>query len=267
MAAFFKNLPDAYVAEVDSSGKLSYRLVKNIFRRVIVIPELKQYTTAFESYFIPEGMRPDMVAQRVYGDSEFDWIILLSNNITDIYTQWPKDPNDLITAIQEKYDNVEAIHHWETNEIKLDDGTLYVKQGIFVNENYRVIMPDGTTLRKTESIYSISNFEHETYLNDKKRLISLPTPNLIEFFDNEFRDLVDYLPHKELDENGYKKTVNSLVSQYLNTSSFTRASSGRSVSAATFGGGSTTTTNTTTTSGTGVTVYTTADSASTGGVG
>lgn len=222
MSAYFSNLPNTYVAEVTADGKVEYKLTKNIFRRVILVEKLRQYTTAFESYYIPEGMRPDMLAHKFYGDSELDWIILLGNNITDIYSQWPRDTNQLLRYIDSIYEDPQEIHHWETNEIVLPDGTVYVKSGIIVNEDYRVIMPDKTTLTKSQSIYSVSNYEHEVYLNDKKRLIALPTSSLVEFFEEQFADLVDYKPNREVDNNGNKKTVNNIVSQYIDRSSFTR---------------------------------------------
>ena len=49
---------------------------------------MQKYATAFEEFYIPEGVRPDNVAQQFYGDPELDWIVLISNNITDIYSQW-----------------------------------------------------------------------------------------------------------------------------------------------------------------------------------
>ena len=48
------------------------------------------------------------------------------------------------------------------------NNVVYLKEGIEVNESFRAIMPDGTTKTKAESIYAISNYEHEYYLNEKE---------------------------------------------------------------------------------------------------
>ena len=99
----------------------------------------------------------------------------------------------------------------------LYDGLVYIKEGIEVTETYRAVMPDGTMIKsKNESIYAVSNFEHEYYLNEKKRQIVIPVGSMIDIMVEEFEDLVSYEPHNELDEVGNKKTPISLSSRFLN---------------------------------------------------
>ena len=102
MAGFFSNLPNVYVG-VETNETITYRLVKNLFRRVSLEDQLEKYVTAFEGYYIRDGERPDILADRFFGDSELDWIILITNNITDIYTQWPMDQSVLNEFTLEKY--------------------------------------------------------------------------------------------------------------------------------------------------------------------
>ena len=219
MAAYFSNLPNTYVALEDSDERISYRLVKNIFRRVILEEKLSQYSTAFESYYVPDGLRPDLLAEQLYGDPELDWIILISNNIVDIYDEWPKDSNTLNEYIKDTYGNAEDVHHWETQKV-LYQGQLFLNEGIEVNETFRVTLPNGDVLSKESSIYPVTNSEHEIYLNEKKRLIALPTSRLIEFFTSEFPRLVEYTQHDELDENGIKKTPISSAAKFIDRSSY-----------------------------------------------
>ena len=87
MATFFSNLPIVFIADSKPDKAITYTQTKNIFRRVILEESLQKFATSFEEYVIPEGDRPDNVAQQFYGDSELDWIILISNNIIDTYTQ------------------------------------------------------------------------------------------------------------------------------------------------------------------------------------
>lgn len=227
MAAFFSNLPDIYVG-LEVNETIEYRLVKNIFRRVKLEEELDKYTTAFEGYYIPPGVRPDMIAQDVYGDAELEWIILLTNNITDIYSQWPLDDYTLLEFVNSKYGSADDVHHWETNEIKYNNA-IFMKKGIEVNESFRVNLPDGTTLSKDNSIYPVSNIEYETYINEKKRLIAIPNATLVEFFERDFQDLVDYQPNKEVDAQGNKKTPNSLAGRFLNRAAYRKSSSSQSL--------------------------------------
>jgi len=224
MSKYFQNLPDIYVGVETADERIDHKLVKNIFRRVAVDEAIEKYSTQFESYTIPEGSRPEMVAFRLFGDAELDWVILLTNNITDLYNQWPKNHQVLSDYVLEQYGSWEGIHHWETREVKYNEA-VFVKSGIEVNETYRVTLPNGTTLSKNDSIYPVSNMEHETYLNEQKRLIIIPNGNLLEFFIEDFEDLVAYLPSKELSEDGTKKTPITAASKFLDRKSFRRSTS------------------------------------------
>ena len=220
--AYFDQLPTVFVADSGQEEKVKYKEVKNIFRRVILPEKMAKYATLFNEYYIPDGMRPDMVAQKFYGDSELDWIILLSNNITDIYTQWPKRENALNDYVANIYDDPDSIHHWETMEVKSGD-IVIAKGGIEVNESYRGIDIDGNPLTKEQSVYPVTNYEHESYLNEKSRLISIPTSRLVDFYEEQFKDLVDYQPHDEVDDFGRKKTHISLASAFLDRDAFRRS--------------------------------------------
>ena len=156
----------------------------------------------------------------MYGQPELDWLVLITNNITDIYTQWPKSTNDLNEYINNKYDDPDSIHHWETNKIELEDGTLLVDEGVEVNESYRVTMPDGSIRSKQDSIFPITNAEYEININEKKRIISLPAPGIVDIIVEKFRDIVGYAPHPEIDLQGNKKSPNSTTSKYFNDRSY-----------------------------------------------
>lgn len=221
MASYFSHLPNVYVGKINrSDDTFSYELVKNIFRRVILEDKLEKYSTQFEAFYVEDGMRPEMVASTFYGDAELDWVILIANNITDVYEQWPKSTTVLTEYVNSTYGDPDSVHHWETRKISYENA-VFVKEGIEVNETYRVQLPDGTTLSKDDSIYPVSNFEHETYLNEKKRLISIPTNRLIDFFKQQFKTLVAYAPRTPgVDSDGNKKTEISASFRFIETSSF-----------------------------------------------
>lgn len=220
MANYFSYLPDVYVGQEEYDGRLGYRLTKNLFRRGYLDPIIEKYITAFETFYITDNMRPDQLAHKVYGDSNLDWVILMVNNITDPYTQWPKGTTDLNNYIDATYSNPYAVHHWETNKITASDGTIIMKEGVEVNESFRITMPDRTVLSKTESIYPVSIYEHETFLNEQKRLISLISPGLVELIVDKFEDVVSYEPHPELDLSGAKKSPNSTTTRFVNSKSY-----------------------------------------------
>ena len=101
--------------------------------------------------------------------------------------------------MNELYDNPDAIHHWETQEVLLDDDIVYMEKGKVVNESFRVTMPDGVQKTKLESVYPVSNYEHEEHENEKKRFLILPTPPILELILTDMQTKLAYEPHSEVD--------------------------------------------------------------------
>ena len=120
--AYFEELPNiSYPSLLRGRNKIEDRVVvKNIFKRSKLRTDINQAITAFNYYTIKEGMRPDMIAQELYGDPELDWVVLTSNNITNIRDQWPLSHNDLHEYMLEKYGseaNIAKVEIYETREI------------------------------------------------------------------------------------------------------------------------------------------------------
>ena len=107
---FFHYLPDVYIGEgVKDDESFKYRLVKNIFRRVKVREDLEKHIASFETYQLQDDETPSSISHRLFGDVSYDWVILLCNNITDFYEEWPKKHSDLIEYCQSKYQNPDFI--------------------------------------------------------------------------------------------------------------------------------------------------------------
>lgn len=226
--AYFSQFPNVYAGEgIGDNESFKYRLVKNLFRRVKVREDLEEYGSLFESYTIKTGESPSQLAYRVYGDAHLDWVILLINNIIDMYEQWPKIDSELSQYVNTIYSDPDAVHHYETNKITIGEGVdevEYVKQGTIVNSSYRVVMPDGTTKSEAESIYPVTNYEHEVYENEKKRQILMPNTTMINKVTEEFENLIGYESHVELDNSNNKLTPNNIASRFLDNVGFVTGS-------------------------------------------
>jgi len=221
MPSYFTHLPNIYVAQSDEQQQITYQLVKNIFRRVIIQERLDVYGNEFEAYTIRDGQRPDSIAHLFFGDASLDWIILITNGIIDRYEQWPRSDYELLEYTKAKYGDHEAIHHYETREV-LWDNAVFIKEGLEVNSSWRTKLPNGNVLSENDSVYPVTNIEYEITKNEKKRLIAIPSQRLLEFYEEEFRNLVDYETNKEVDTDGNKKTVLSIVGAYLDRASYKR---------------------------------------------
>lgn len=226
---YFSNFPNVYVGEgVGDEESFKYRLVKNIFRKVKVRSDLEKYVTSFEAYSIKDGETPSSIAGNTLGDYTLDWVILLANDISDFYEEWPKLDADLFTYCNEIYDDIDAVHHYETKEILFND-IVCMKKGIEVNKTWRTVTPDGVTKSETDSIYPVSNYEHEQYLNEKKRIIKLPNPTMVNLITEEFEQLVAYEQNAEMDDLGNKKTPMSVAARFLDITGYVTGSVDRNV--------------------------------------
>lgn len=80
-----------------------YALTRNILRRVALSEDTKSGEGIFLKYDVKDGERPEHIAERVYGDPSFHWIILLTNDIIDPYHGWYKSSESMEQYIQNKY--------------------------------------------------------------------------------------------------------------------------------------------------------------------
>ena len=216
--AYFTQLPNIYVGEgIKDDESFKYRLVKNIFRRTKTRGDLDKYITLLEPYTIGDHETPATIALALYGDTGLDWILLLINNITDFYTQWPKNVNELQKYVAAKYTDPNQIHHYETNEILYND-EVFINAGTQVNADFRAVLPDGSIKTEGESLYPVTNYEYEDYENELLTAIKIPTPPIVEMINNEFEELVAYDQNDEIDREGNKKTDLNMSSRFLDSS-------------------------------------------------
>ena len=147
---YFAQLPDVYIGEgVKDEESFKYRLVKNIFRRVRMRPDMETVATSFEAYSLQDGQTPESLAYDLYDNGHYDWVILLANDIIDYYDEWPKAQRELVSYVYEKYEDPESIHHYETPKIMYNENIVAYKEGITVNESFRAVV-DGNTKTASE---------------------------------------------------------------------------------------------------------------------
>lgn len=139
--AYFNELPDfEYISNFDNKNtNEDYIKVKNIFIRAKVREDILNYITSLQDYYVKENERPDQIAQKFYEDSELDWVILLTNNITDIQNQWPLDGNCFNRYLLDKYgfeEKLNEIHHYETVNVKDQFNRDIIKSGYQVDTGF-----------------------------------------------------------------------------------------------------------------------------------
>ena len=169
---YFEKFP---VVLYDSVGNGDFKFVTNLLRRVGLRAKVKSNVLLFDTYNVRSGQTPEEIADKLYDDPELHWVILMVNEITDRYHQWPLNENQFQAYINDKYDNIDAVHHYETTQTS-GDTTLKIDVGT-VNTDY----PSAT---------AITNYEYEVAREDKKRQIRLLDPRYLDPFIEEFEQLM-----------------------------------------------------------------------------
>lgn len=82
-----------------------FRLVvaRNLMRRIALSDDIKSSDLAFIEYNIKDGERPEHIAEKIYGDPSFHWIVLLTNDVIDPYHGWYKSSAVMEDFIQKKH--------------------------------------------------------------------------------------------------------------------------------------------------------------------
>lgn len=81
----------------------NYETVKNILQRFIVREEVRKSGSMFLNYIVRDGDRPDTIAHRLYGRSDYHWLVLLANLIVNPYWDFPVPTNTLEEYIVNEY--------------------------------------------------------------------------------------------------------------------------------------------------------------------
>ena len=192
--SYFRELPNLEYQSFlsSSSGSDEYLLVKNVFRRVKLRDDLKNIFRIFIKYEIQDGARPDTVAEEVYGSAQYDWVVLVSAGIVNIRNEWPLSDRDIYQYAEEIYgDDLNAIHHYETTEVKDSKGRLILPAGKVVDSTFTIPDPN-ISIQNLNPVVGISNYEYETRKNILKRSIYLLKPEYLQQAINDTRKAMTY---------------------------------------------------------------------------
>lgn len=147
--AYFRELPNIkYSSVFGSRGSINDNfLAKNIFKRGVIRNDIKSDITAFQYYQIRGNERPDQVAENFYEDPELDWVVLLTNNIINVYEEWPLDDNSLYKYMLDKYGSEKELaktHHFETIEYRDSYQRVILEGGIVVDDSDSEVVTTNT---------------------------------------------------------------------------------------------------------------------------
>ena len=165
---FFKAMPN-FSYKINNN----INVTKDIFQRVGLDRQLTS-ALALESYYIKEGETPDILANNIYGSSRYHWVILTVNDIVSLHDEWPKLDAEMYNYTSDKYG---AGNHINDHHYRLaSDNTIIVDYD-----------PVGIS---NDTVEVVSNFKHESEINEKKRQIFLLKKELLARFLINYKELM-----------------------------------------------------------------------------
>jgi hypothetical protein len=199
--AYFNRLPNIEFEErplVFPFSEKDYVLAKNFFKRYKVTESSYNFQNFFSEYNLTDEDRIDYLSYKFYDTSEFDWVILITNNIINTYFDLPVKDVDLYEMVVKSYGNPDGIHHYETRELKNSTGQLVLKAGLnvdatFYNGTYKYYNNGSVASVAGNTIsYPVTNYEYELRLNNEKRKIYILRPEFVQEFIEQFDAGMEY---------------------------------------------------------------------------
>ena len=166
------------VYDVKNNG--NFKLLPDILRRVKQRNAIKSGQFIFDTYDVKNGEKPEDIAYKWFGDAQLHWVILMTNDVTDRYYQWPMNDAQFEEFIADKYSNPDGIHHYEVTK----DSGRTTGQG--PNDYSHLVEVNSDT----DNAISISNREYEERIQDKNRSIRLLNQRFLSDFIEEFDKLI-----------------------------------------------------------------------------
>ena len=174
--AYFERFP---LMAYNMKGDENYKLLPNILKRVKLRAGIRSGMFLFDNYDVVAGERSEDIAFKYYGDPELHWVILMTNNITDRYYQWPLKQPELEAHLEDKYGagNEDDVHHYEIPQSSGPTSSRDFSHMVECNAD-------------EDNVSIISNREYEERKQDEYRQIRLLDKRYIETFVEEFETLI-----------------------------------------------------------------------------
>ena len=168
------------IYDIKNNG--NYKLLPDILRRVKQRNVSASGQFIFDTYDVRNGEKPEDIAYKWFGDAQLHWVILMTNNITDRYYEWPMNQVQFAEFLTDKYGagNEDGIHHYEITQ---DSGRTSGRGPSDYSHKVEVNSD-------TDNASSISNREYEERIQDTKRQIKLLNKSLLGDFIAEFDRLI-----------------------------------------------------------------------------
>lgn len=180
----FQNHP---LVEFELNGKKI--LTTNFFIHFTLREILKDNSNFLATYTVSADERPDIVAEKLYGDSDLAWLVLMANDIVDPTDEWVKNTTNFNNYLDRKYPTEK-----EQSEIAFttyNGRVAHYEATSRLNDNNS---PFGTQLsQKDTSATDITKYADttvgnaENLINESRRVIKVIKKDYIKAVQNEIK--------------------------------------------------------------------------------
>jgi len=195
---YFRNLPDFNYINLDSNLSSEYTRVKNLFKRGELRSDVFVNLAFFNKYSIVGDETPDQISLKLYNTEEYDWVILLTNNIINVRDEWPLSNDSLYNYLIDIYgseENLQKIHHYETIEVKDDSGRVVLRKGLRTEEMYSFTYYERSTQQNvtvSNASKAVSNYIDAIRKEEAKRNIFVLKPEYLNVLTNDIERIMQY---------------------------------------------------------------------------
>lgn len=224
---YFSQIPKVvYPSLTDDVGENTSIVLTNILTRSAFLREIVSNISLFYEYQVKDGETAEIIADKLYGDVNRAWIVLLFNQLNNPFYDFPLVTEQLHALIVSKYsDTIEnsqtTIHHWEEEVTKtvllngvpqsvhIDTHIISEQQqnpntGLaedrialpmiadtsLFGDTYTAVFESGISVTTEYRYTAVSNYTHELNENEKRRSIKLLDAAYVGNVEAEFRRLM-----------------------------------------------------------------------------
>jgi hypothetical protein len=149
---YFQEFPD-FIYDFKYGNKTKTSVVKDITRNIRFRRDVLANLTLYDEYDVVDGETPEIIAEKIYGNPEYHWIIMLANQKYDYLSDFPKPQEVCERACIEKYNEVFTSNSWE-----------YSNSTITVYKTNHGLLTSPTTSVKITGAVSETNSPNGTFV-------------------------------------------------------------------------------------------------------
>lgn len=157
--------------------KITYKdkKTRNILLRAALRDTVKESTSVYLPLTLEDGERTDMIAQDLYNNAGYDWLVKFSNDVVDPYFDWLLDDYKFSEFIDKKYGSLENALSQILYYKRLDGSDITITV-----DTYNLM-----TVGEKGDYGMVTAYDYEVEKNEANRIADIISPEYANIISNE----------------------------------------------------------------------------------